>query len=279
MKHTDKPVRRFEWMAEAWPLRWGAIWEKHWFEVCLTILCLYMWSTGEIQVVLGSAGGTPQVESVLPYQNGVGEPTELSLAPVLQHPARSSAKEWQASDFKSLDFILNPDLAWEKGVPESIVEQKYYICMDYVKNHMDLALTNASKYGVPASITLAQALLESDAGMSRLALESNNHFGIKCRSRCLGCTCRNYSDDSRYDMFRVFGSSAESFEAHGRLLTSSRYKHLRNYGKDYRRWAEGLKKAGYATDPRYAEKLIRIIETLRLYLLDEGRMDLFARKR
>ncbi|MCB0588722.1 MAG: glucosaminidase domain-containing protein, partial [Phaeodactylibacter sp.] len=79
--------------------------------------------------------------------------------------------------------------------------------------------------------------------------------------KCRGCTCRNYTDDDIYDMFRVFESPGESFREHSILLSSSRYKHLLKLRKtDYRKWAHGLKKAGYATDKRYAEKLIRIIE-------------------
>ena len=126
------------------------------------------------------------------------------------------------------------------------------------------------KYGIPASITLAQGLLESDAGDSRLATESNNHFGIKCRSKCRGCTCRNYSDDDIYDMFRVFDSSWESFREHSLLLQIDRYVHLKKLGtKDYKNWAIGLKKAGYATDKNYHKKLIHIIEALDLSQFDK----------
>ena len=182
----------------------------------------------------------------------------------------AEAPRWKSSDFSNLAFILNPNLAYEKGIPGSIVEQKFNICLDYVRQYLDMARRSCKKHRIPVSVTLAQALLESNAGMSKLALQSNNHFGIKCKRKCLGCTCRNYSDDDRYDMFRVFESTEESFEAHARLLGTSRYVHLKKYGTDYRRWAEGLKKAGYATDSAYAEKLIRIIETLKLYQYDEG---------
>lgn len=276
MKQTGKPPIPSPWLNETLSLNWQAIWEKNWFEVCLTMLCLYLVASGSLRISVEAAvmeEPTPNTAAARVKTDGH---TELSLAPApLTHPQTTTA--WKASDFHNLDFVLNPDLAWQKGVPLAIVEQKFQICLDYIQQHQALALENARKYGVPASITLAQALLESDAGMSRLALESNNHFGIKCKRKCLGCTCRNYADDDRYDMFRVFSSTAESFIAHARLLNSSRYQHLKKFGKDYRQWAEGLKKAGYATDPRYAQKLVRIIETLRLHLLDEGGQGSFAR--
>jgi len=102
-----------------------------------------------------------------------------------------------------------------------------------------------------------------------LAMESNNHFGIKCRSKCRGCTCRNYCDDDVYDMFRVFDSAWDSFREHSVLLSSPRYAHLLDLeSTDYKNWARGLKKAGYATDPTYAEKLIQIIDYLDLYQYD-----------
>ena len=120
------------------------------------------------------------------------------------------------------------------------------------------------EYGIPASITLAQGLLESNAGDSKLAVVSNNHFGIKCRKKCLGCTCRNYGDDTRYDMFRVFDSATESFREHSELLNTSRYAKLKKHGLDYKKWAHGLKSCGYATDKRYGHKLVKIIENLEL---------------
>jgi hypothetical protein len=170
-----------------------------------------------------------------------------------------------ANNFSNLTFILNPDYAGKKGVASEIVEEKLENCLSYVQQYYGEAKVAMREYGIPASITLAQGLLESNAGDSRLARESNNHFGIKCRSKCRGCTCRNYTDDDIYDMFRVFTRPLESFEEHSVLLSSKRYRHLKDLGRtNYQAWAHGLKRAGYATDKRYAEKLIRIIETLGL---------------
>ncbi len=148
------------------------------------------------------------------------------------------------------------------------MKEKELVVGDYVEKYAPVAQKAMHAYGIPASITLAQGLLESNAGHSKLARESNNHFGIKCRRKCRGCTCRNYTDDDVYDMFRVFTSVWDSYEEHSILLASPRYRHLLKYGKDYKNWAYGLKKAGYATDKRYAQKLIRIIENLNLHQYD-----------
>jgi flagellum-specific peptidoglycan hydrolase FlgJ len=140
----------------------------------------------------------------------------------------------------------------------------------YVKQYKALAAEEMSSEGIPASITLAQALLESNIGESRLARENNNHFGIKCFSKtCAKGHCSNFNDDHHKDFFRIFGSVKESYHAHSKVLDKDRYKPLFRLKKtDYKGWARGLSKAGYATDPRYAQKLIRIIEDLELYQYD-----------
>lgn len=140
----------------------------------------------------------------------------------------------------------------------------------YVKQYADYAVAEMKKHRIPASITLAQGLLESDAGESRLAVQNNNHFGIKCFSRtCKRGHCTNYTDDSHKDFFRKFKTPEESFRAHSALLKSERYQFLFRYkATDYEAWAEGLQEAGYATDPRYAQKLIGLINELELYQYD-----------
>ena len=137
----------------------------------------------------------------------------------------------------------------------------------YIKRYADVAVSEMEKYGIPASVTLAQGLLESDAGESRLARINNNHFGIKCFSKdCSKGHCANFTDDSHKDFFRKYKSSWESYRAHSQLLMGRRYRHLKKLGNEnYRDWARGLKKAGYATDKHYAEKLINIIDELKLY--------------
>ncbi|NJL74702.1 MAG: glucosaminidase domain-containing protein [Saprospiraceae bacterium] len=140
----------------------------------------------------------------------------------------------------------------------------------YVKRFAKVAQVEMQKYKIPASITLAQGLIESDCGESRLAKMNNNHFGVKCFSKkCNKGHCANFTDDTHKDFFIKYNTAWESYRAHSNLLQGSRYKHLQNLNKtDYKSWAKGLKKAGYATDPNYADKLIRLIEDLQLYRLD-----------
>lgn len=173
-----------------------------------------------------------------------------------------------APHISNLTLVLSPDYGKRKGLSEKIIAGKKARVQNYLDRYAEAARTEMKEHGIPASITLAQGLLESNAGDSRLARQSNNHFGIKCRTKCLGCTCRNYGDDTRYDMFRVFDSPAESFREHSKLLGYKRYRKLKSYGKDYKRWAQGLQSCGYATDKSYAKKLIKIIENLDLAKYD-----------
>ncbi|MDG1434425.1 MAG: glucosaminidase domain-containing protein [Saprospiraceae bacterium] len=140
----------------------------------------------------------------------------------------------------------------------------------YVNRFVEVAQKEMRKYGIPASITLAQGLIETNAGDSRLAKQNNNHFGMKCFSKkCGKGHCANFTDDSHKDFFRKYKSSWESYRAHSQLLMGRRYRHLKKLGNEnYRDWARGLKKAGYATDKHYAEKLINIIDELKLYKFD-----------
>lgn len=186
-----------------------------------------------------------------------------------QNPTPSKkTKKWsdrKANTFSNLTFVLSPTYAERHNINPAIAKEKVENCRKYAEKYAPVALKERETYGIPVSITLAQGILESNAGDSRLSLESNNHFGIKCRSKCRGCTCRNYTDDDVYDMFRVFDSVWDSYREHSKLLTTRRYKHLLKLNKkDYKKWAHGLKKAGYATDKRYAQKLIQIIEFLDL---------------
>lgn len=141
----------------------------------------------------------------------------------------------------------------------------------YVERFAQVARQEMKKFGIPASIKLAQALLETQAGASPLAVKANNHFGIKCFSKsCSRGHCTNFSDDSHKDFFRCYTSAWESYRAHSLLLTQGeRYRHLFELpATDYRAWAEGLGESGYATDQRYAQKLVSLIENLKLQQYD-----------
>lgn len=141
---------------------------------------------------------------------------------------------------------------------------------DYIKRFKNTAVGEMHKYGIPASIKMAQALIESRAGNSRLATQNNNHFGMKCFSKkCSKGHCTNFLDDHHKDFFRKYGSPWDSWRAHSLLLTGKRYKGLQKHGKDYEKWAVGLKAAGYATDKKYHTKLIAMIKKYKLYELDK----------
>lgn len=142
---------------------------------------------------------------------------------------------------------------------------------DYINTYKDLAVSEMRRTGIPASITLAQAMIESDYGRSLLAREANNHFGIKCHDDWKGQTVRK-NDDRRNECFRKYRRPEESFYDHSDFLkTGSRYTQLFNIDPmDYKGWARGLKRAGYATNPDYAEMLIRSIEENNLWYFDRG---------
>jgi LysM repeat protein len=142
---------------------------------------------------------------------------------------------------------------------------------DYINSYKDLAITEMNRTGIPASITLAQGIIESDCGQSTLVREANNHFGIKCHDDWTGPTVR-HNDNRRNECFRKYGKPEESFYDHSDFLKSgSRYSFLFDLNSDdYKAWAHGLKKAGYATNPDYANMLIRTIEENSLWNFDRG---------
>ncbi len=139
----------------------------------------------------------------------------------------------------------------------------------YIENYKDMAVDQMQRYRIPASITLAQGLCESAAGQSQLAREAHNHFGIKVGSDWAG-PYMILSDDRPDDRFRKYRTDDESFEDHSRFLSrGQRYRSLFNLNiTDYKGWAHGLKRCGYATNPRYASMLIDIIERYNLQQFD-----------
>ncbi|WP_262250193.1 glucosaminidase domain-containing protein [Parapedobacter soli] len=140
----------------------------------------------------------------------------------------------------------------------------------YIDQYKDIAIAEMEQYGIPASIKLAQALLESGNGNSTLAREANNHFGIKCTPEWNGGKTY-HDDDQRGDCFRVYKRVEDSFHDHSQFLLRKRYAALFELDKDdYKGWAKGLKAAGYATNPRYADLLISLIERYELYQYDRA---------
>ena len=147
---------------------------------------------------------------------------------------------------------------------------------DYIEQYKDLAVVEMYRTGIPASVTLAQGLHESNYGTSKLAIEANNHFGIKCKSWWTGKTYFYKDDDFSPDgkllesCFRAYRSPVDSYvDRSNFLLQSERYKVLFDLSKeDYENWVYGLKSCGYATDPEYAQKLIDKIIRYELYKYD-----------
>jgi LysM repeat protein len=140
----------------------------------------------------------------------------------------------------------------------------------YINTYSDLAVKKQKEFGIPASITLAQGLLESGGGQSVLAQKANNHFGIKCHD-WKGATIL-HDDNKKKECFRKYTHAEESYSDHSRFLKERpHYAELFKLNiKDYKGWAKGLQKCGYATDKSYADKLIKLIETYELYRFDSG---------
>lgn len=222
---------------------------------------------------------------------GAAQPTSLAVTPAAEKPMNVSliepptstttktvtptdlpTKETKPANDNLANHFSNVSFPDEDGHFEPLERRaaKRKKQLAYVKQFVRVAQSERDRFGVPASITLGQGLLESDAGGSPLSTTANNHFGIKCFSRsCRRGHCKNFTDDSHKDFFRVYASDWESFRAHSQLLQAGRYRRLYKLGKkDYTGWALGLSKAGYATDKKYAQKLIHLIEDLDLHQYD-----------
>lgn len=148
--------------------------------------------------------------------------------------------------------------------------KRYKIYDEYIDTYKYIAVDHMKRHKIPASITLAQGLLESGAGKSDLATKGKNHFGIKCHSDWRGKKIYK-ADDNPNDCFRVYGNAEDSYEDHALFLKKDRYRSLFDLKiTDYRGWAKGLQQCGYATDKAYANKLIKIIEDYELYQHDKA---------
>lgn len=170
----------------------------------------------------------------------------------------------------SFKIIIFSTLIFFISIPAFSQAKRYKIYDDYIGTYKGIAIDHMRRYKIPASITLAQGLLESGAGKSSLTVSSNNHFGIKCHNDWTGEKVYK-ADDGPNDCFRKYKKAEDSFEDHSKFLTKARYKNLFDLEiTDYRGWARGLQQAGYATDKAYANKLIKLIEDYELYRHDKG---------
>ena len=156
----------------------------------------------------------------------------------------------------------------KKKSKKTLIAPKILNTEDYVKYYSDIAMDEMIQFGIPASITLAQGILESGAGKGRLAVEANNHFGIKCHD--WNGKKIYHDDDEEQECFRKYDNPEYSYRDHSLFLFNrGRYSFLFDLKKDdYKQWARGLKKAGYATDPKYPQKLIDLIQRYQLYKYD-----------
>lgn len=160
----------------------------------------------------------------------------------------------------SLRCVLTISMAF-LGVAQVSAQALNQAYLDYIARYRDLAIQQQREHRIPASITMAQGILESAAGKSELAVKANNHFGVKCTSDWPGRTF-THDDETANECFRRYASVEDSYEDHSLFLKRKRYESLFSLPiGDYKNWAYGLKACGYATDPKYPEKLIRLIET------------------
>lgn len=209
------------------------------------VLCVFM--------VLTSCGSKKKTVTKQPDKENIDRRQRNYLE-------RTKPKEKNTESEPTKTVVKEPE-------PEASYEDVVAI---YIENYSEIVKDEMRQYGIPASIKMAQGILESGAGRGDLAKRSNNHFGIKCHTVWTGDRVY-HDDDELQECFRKYNDPKYSFRDHSLFLTSrSRYNDLFQLKKDdYRRWARGLKKAGYATDPKYPDKLIGIIERYQLYKLDE----------
>ncbi len=198
-------------------------------------------------------------------------PRSTVIEPIESSRAKTASLVLPAHATGHTRFAIDPEFARRNGCPNDEEQQALNLCRSYVERYAPVAQAEMRRFGIPASITLAQGLLESNAGDSPLVRKTNNHFGIKCFSKtCKRGHCANFTDDSHKDFFVRYDNAWSSYRAHSQFLKNTkRYAALFNLDPaDYRAWAQGLEKAGYATDPLYAEKLVALIENLGLNRYD-----------
>lgn len=220
----------------------------------------------KIIVVIGL--GFMAFKKDLSFSVGMGDPvqqTRFGGVPVAEEVVLKEKKTPEKGSFsifpeRSKDYFA--DAAGDNAKDRKIKR--------YIRRFKDVAITEKERYGIPASIKMAQAIVESNSGQSGLAQKNNNHFGIKCFSKtCKKGHCSNFGDDSHKDFFRKYDSAWESWRAHSKMIVGGRYKPLLKHGDDYRKWAHGLKKRGYATAKHYEQTLVGIIEKYHLHTLDK----------
>jgi flagellum-specific peptidoglycan hydrolase FlgJ len=230
-------------------------------------------------IIVSCNSSKPVVRNTKPYHKNSTRVVRNVRKPIARPVAtRKPALQPQSPSQKKLGQIYEGAKEESKSSSDESVYSKSEILeattrvkvttamvLDYINQYKDIAKNNMSQYGIPASIILGQGILESGAGTGPLSALANNHFGIKCHAEWTGPSVK-YDDDAAQECFRKYDVPAESFQDHALFLTTrSRYASLFELDKDdYKAWARGLKNAGYATDSKYPEKLIGIIERYQL---------------
>jgi len=239
-----------------------------WKLVVITALAYLLWSD-KISIVLG-----PVSDANASHVTGAVK-ASLFVGSVFTEEANKKMEavyvELKPGSLDNTTFAIDPAYAKRNALDKEEVRTRMEKCSDYIERFAPVAMAEMRKYGMPASIILAQGLLESNAGDSRLSKNANNHFGIKCFSKtCKKGHCTNFSDDSHKDFFVKYGNAWSSYRAHSEMLKKSkRYRALFDLdATDYKNWAKGLEKSGYATDRMYAEKLMALIYSLNLHRFD-----------
>lgn len=248
----------------------------------LIFLLLHKKISFQVHLQLSPQPGLPKLDAATPegittetfnLGNTLKQFTEQIWEDAVAAPEfrKAAAEETMANHFHYISAVLSPEALRGRGVTEADLTRMQEHCRAYVNRFAPVARAEMKKFGIPASIKLAQALLESDAGNSALSKKNNNHFGIKCfSSKCSAGHCSNFTDDSHKDFFRNFENAWASFRAHSLLLQNKRYQGLKKIpSQHYREWAEELQRAGYATDKNYAKKLVGIVEKLDLFKFDQ----------
>ena len=275
---------------------------KNWFSLTLLVFAIFILTQKDITMEF-SMRANPNVapiEQPLPTSKEEGKvvPAAAPLSEVIQQDKSETSQQlgWGSlpglirntvskgnvstnakvtneeavAAYPNIRFLLFPEMAKSANLNESAINSINNKCKAYARRFAPVAMAEMGRYGVPASITVAQAILHSNAGDDPLAAKSNNHFGIRCFSKeCPKGHCSHHGTQAHKSFYRNFNTAWESFRAHSLLLTNKKYEHLLKLDKkDYQGWAKGLQKAGYSKDPQYAAKLIRIIEAMQLVELD-----------
>jgi flagellum-specific peptidoglycan hydrolase FlgJ len=243
-------------------------------KIVLLILGFLLYSCGSSRSI---------VQVTLPVSKRVAVQVKKKPAPTKKQPVKpANTSGTQTSNAAVIEKRYEAAIEQNKSDDNSTVVSKTEILeattqvkvttemvLAYIDQFDEIAKSNMKQYGIPASIILGQGILESGAGTGPLSVLANNHFGIKCHKEWTGPSVK-YDDDAAQECFRKYEQATESYQDHALFLTSRpRYKGLFELEKgDYKQWASGLKAAGYATDPKYPEKLTGIIERYQLQKYD-----------